>query len=62
MATLSLEGSEIHIETDSFTATIATEGYTSGGKSGSFRDRKTGGTDLGHGLDCGFKFFKIDLG
>ena len=51
MATLSIEGSEIHIETDSFTAAIATEGYTSGVKGGSFRDRKTGGTDLGHGLD-----------
>jgi len=62
MADLSIEGSEIHIETDSFTATIETKGYTigdessgggfvSGVKGGSFRDRKTGGTDLGFGLD-----------
>jgi len=62
MAFFFIEGSEIHIETDSFTATIATEGYTigeqsvgggfaSGVKGGSFRDRKTGGTDLGFGLD-----------
>ena len=62
MADLSIDGTEIQIETDSFTATVATEGYTtgdqsvgagfvSGVKGGSFRDRKTGGTDLGFGLD-----------
>ncbi len=44
-------GSEIHVSTDCFEAVIATEGYTSGVKGGSFLDRRTGARDLGHGLD-----------
>ncbi|MBT6148679.1 MAG: hypothetical protein HOH74_24805, partial [Gemmatimonadetes bacterium] len=37
--------------TDRFTATIASQGYTSGVLGGSFIDRATGARDLGHGLD-----------
>lgn len=43
-------GSEIHIESSHFEATIATEGYTSGVKAGSFRDKRSGAADLGFGL------------
>ena len=51
MATIDVDGLDILIETDCFTATIATEGYTSGVKGGSFQDKQTGATDLGYGLD-----------
>lgn len=40
----------LHIETDCYHASIATEGYTSGVLAGSFVDRKTGAHDLGFGL------------
>ena len=51
MANITVTGSEIAISTDCYTATIATEGYTSGVKAGSFIDRQTGARDLGFGLD-----------
>ena len=52
MKILSIDGREIHVDTDSFTSTIATEGYTVGDpvasagfiggvKGGSLGDRKT---------------------
>jgi hypothetical protein len=40
----------IRIETDQYTAEIATEGYVSGVAAGSFLDRKTGAHDFGFGL------------
>ena len=51
MATLTLDGSELRIDTDRICAAIATQGYTSGVRGGSFCDRQTGARDLGHGLD-----------
>jgi hypothetical protein len=51
LASIEEHGSELRIRTDRFTATIATEGYTSGVRGGSFVDRRTGACDLGHGLD-----------
>ena len=46
-----IEGSTLFIETSAISAQIKTEGYVSGVASGSFRDKKTGAADLGHGLD-----------
>jgi hypothetical protein len=43
-------GGSIRIETDQYTASIATEGYVSGVTAGTFRDKRTGATDLGFGL------------
>ncbi|MDA0336002.1 MAG: hypothetical protein O2782_12610 [bacterium] len=51
MAQITESGSELHIDTDRFTAVIATEGYVSGVRAGSFVDRQSGARDLGHGLD-----------
>ncbi|MGL4465681.1 MAG: hypothetical protein ACRC1K_26320 [Planctomycetia bacterium] len=45
-----IDGSNIHISANRYTATIATEGYTSGVAAGSFVDRKTKARDLGFGL------------
>jgi len=39
------------INTDHFTAEVCPKGYVSGVKAGTFRDKRTGATDLGHGLD-----------
>jgi len=39
------------IDTDSVSAEVWPKGYVSGVKSGTFRDKRTGATDLGHGLD-----------
>jgi len=44
------EGSAI-IDTDQVSAVVCPEGYVSGVKGGTFRDKRTGATDLGHGLD-----------
>jgi hypothetical protein len=44
-------GGSAFIDTDHFTAEVCPEGYVSGVKSGTFRDKRTGATDLGHGLD-----------
>lgn len=43
-------GRSIRIETDRYSASIATEGYVSGVAAGSFRDKATGARDLGFGL------------
>ena len=50
MASVRVDGALIHIETDSVIATVRTEGYTTGVMGGSFVDKATGATDLGHGL------------
>lgn len=50
MPDVETHGKEIHICSDCFEAVIATEGYTSGVKGGSFLDKRTGARDLGHGL------------
>ncbi|MFO0907903.1 MAG: hypothetical protein U0794_05995 [Isosphaeraceae bacterium] len=44
------DGGRLRIETDRYTAEIATEGYVSGVAAGTFRDRATGARDLGFGL------------
>ncbi|MEW6359044.1 MAG: hypothetical protein AB1696_22110 [Planctomycetota bacterium] len=44
------DGSAV-IDTDCISAVVCPKGYVSGVKSGTFRDRRTGATDLGHGLD-----------
>jgi len=43
-------GGRIRIETDAFSAAVATEGYVSGVAAGTFIDKKTGAHDLGYGL------------
>lgn len=43
-------GGRIRVETDRYTASVATEGYVSGIAAGSFVDKKTGARDLGFGL------------
>ncbi|MBI2303104.1 MAG: hypothetical protein HYU66_29705 [Armatimonadetes bacterium] len=50
MASLRVDGPFLQVATDRYTATIATEGYTSGVMAGSFVDLATGAHDLGHGL------------
>ena len=51
MAQITVSGSELQIDTEHFCAIVATEGYTSGVRGGSFVDRQSGARDLGHGLD-----------
>src|SRR5258706_14503474 len=51
MASVHVDGALIHVETDSLTATVATEGYVTGVKDGTFVDKKTGAHDLGYGFD-----------
>ena len=51
MASASVSGPLISIETDLLQAEVRTEGYTSGVGGGSLLDRATGARDLGHGLD-----------
>lgn len=43
-------GARIRIETDAYSAAVATSGYVSGVAAGSFMDKKTGAHDLGFGL------------
>jgi hypothetical protein len=43
-------GGRIRIETDRYSAAVATEGYVSGIVAGSFVDKATGAHDLGYGL------------
>jgi hypothetical protein len=50
MASYTIDGALIHIETDRLKATVRTEGYTSGVMAGSLLDKKTGARDLGFGL------------
>ncbi len=40
-----------HIDTDQYSAVVCPEGYVSGVQGGTFRDKRTGAVDLGHGLD-----------
>jgi hypothetical protein len=40
----------LYVETDAYSAAVATEGYVSGVMAGSFRDKRTGSRDLGFGL------------
>jgi len=51
MASVSLSGPIITIETDRLLAQVRTEGYTSGVAGGTLVDKATGARDLGHGLD-----------
>lgn len=50
MAKLVVAGPSIHIETDSFSAIVATQGYITGVQAGSLRDKRTGAVDPGYGL------------
>ena len=50
MADVFVAGPAIHIDTDSISAIVATEGYISGVQAGSLKDLKTGATDPGFGL------------
>lgn len=50
-STIELKDGSAVIDTDQFSAEVCPEGYVSGVKSGSFRDKRAGATDLGHGLD-----------
>ena len=43
-------GGRIRVETDKYSAAVATEGYVSGVAAGTFVDKKTGAHDLGFGL------------
>jgi len=45
-----IDGSDIHIETDCIKATVRTEGYVSGVAAQTFVDKQTGAHDLGFGL------------
>lgn len=51
MASYSIDGSVIRIDTDALSARIHTEGYVSGVAAGTLVDRATGARDLGFGLD-----------
>ncbi|MGQ9731560.1 MAG: hypothetical protein ACUVX8_09845 [Candidatus Zipacnadales bacterium] len=51
MASVKVEGSVIHIETDLLAAEVHTEEYVSGVAGGTLLDRTTGARDLGFGLD-----------
>lgn len=51
MASVSVCGPVIHIETDRLRAQVRTEGYVSGVAGGTLVDKATGARDLGHGLD-----------
>jgi len=48
--TIKPAGGAIRIDTDRFSASVATEGYVSGVAAGSFLDKQTGSRDLGFGL------------
>lgn len=50
MATLAIHGTRLHIETDTYQAVVAIEGYVSGVMGGSFLDKRTGSRDPGFGL------------
>lgn len=50
-ATVDIRGVSAVIDTDQFSAEVCPQGYVSGVKAGTFRDKRTGATDLGHGLD-----------
>jgi len=51
MASVRVDGSTVRIETDRLAAEVHTEGYVSGVAAGTLRDKQTGATDLGFGLD-----------
>ncbi len=51
MASVRVDGSTVYIETDLLAAEVHTEGYVSGVAAGTLRDKQTGATDLGFGLD-----------
>ena len=51
MPTVRVAGSTITIETDLLSAQVHTKGYVSGVAAGTLRDKQTGATDLGFGLD-----------
>lgn len=51
MASLTMSGPDILIETDCLAAVVTTEGYVSGVKAGTLLDKQTGARDLGFGLD-----------
>lgn len=51
MASVTVDGSRLFIETDLLQAEVATEGYVSGVAAGSLLDKTTGARDLGFGLD-----------
>lgn len=51
MATITVQGSDLLIDTDLLSATIHTEGYVSGVGAGTLLDKATGARDLGFGLD-----------
>ena len=50
-ATIRVEGASAMVETDELSAEVCPQGYVSGVKSGTLRDKRTGAADLGHGLD-----------
>jgi len=50
-ARIEMKDSSAVIDTDQVSAEVCPDGYVSGVKSGTFRDKRTGVTDLGHGLD-----------
>jgi len=51
LASLTISGPDIRIETDCLSAVVTTEGYVSGVQAGTLWDRQTGARDLGFGLD-----------
>lgn len=53
MASISVSGPIISIETDRLLAEVHTEGYVSGVRSGTLVDKATGARDLGHGRASG---------
>lgn len=51
MASVTIDGATVAIETNRLTARVHTEGYVSGVAAGTLCDKQTGATDLGFGLD-----------
>jgi hypothetical protein len=51
MASYTVDGPNISIDTDLLSAEVHTEGYVSGTKSRTLLDKTTGARDLGFGLD-----------